>query len=555
VRDGELIRAVVHDPRAFRLGGVAGHAGLFSTARDVTRFAQAMLRHGELDGVRVLSAESTRRFLAAADVPGGLRALGWDVRSAYSTSRGEGLSPRAVGHGGYTGTSLWIDPEQNLFVLFLSHRVHPEGRGSANPLAKRIGTLAALAVAPEEAPLSAGVVDVGIDTLRARGFAPLRGARVGLITNDAARSRDGKTTKETLAHAEGVTLVALFSPEHGAAADREGAIGDGRDDATGVPVYSLYGKTTRPVAATLEGIDTLVFDLQDTGARFYTYGSTMRRAMEVAAERGLRFVVLDRPNPIGGTTVDGPIATTLSFVNHHPLPVRHGMTMGELSLLFAADLSLPLSLEVVPLRGWSREAYFDETGLVWTAPSPNLRSVESVVLYPAVALVEGTNVSVGRGTDMPFEVVGAPWIDGDAFTRALGDEAAATRIGGVTFSKATFVPSTSLHAGKTCEGVRLRVTDRRAFEPVKTGFVLARTLQRLYRSRWTVAKMADIVANREVFEALRAGKPVFAIEALYARDVAAFRVRREKHLLYAEPSTTTEPAAGREVRPPNGPRP
>jgi uncharacterized protein YbbC (DUF1343 family) len=543
VRNNAFMVGEVHDPRAYRLGGVAGNAGLFSTARDMTRYARAMLGKGELEGARILSRESVRAMMARHDVPGGIRALGWDVRSRYSLNRGEGFSRRAVGHGGFTGTALWMDPEEDAFVLFLSNRVHPDGKGSVNALVGQIGTLAANALSPIAEPsnvLASAMaedggpvgrpVDAGVDALRKADFSALRGAHVGLITNVTGAARDGSRTIDLLRTAQGVTLVALFAPEHGLASNRDQRIANDTDPASGLPVYSLYGDIFEPKPAMLEGIDTLVFDIQDAGARFYTYASTLHRVLRVGGERGMRVVVLDRPNPIGGVEVSGPLPTrdAISFVNHHPLPVRHGMTLGELAEMIDADEHLGVDLDVVLMTGWRRAEYFDETGLDWTPPSPNLRSVKQAVLYPGVALVEGTNVSVGRGTDTPFEVVGAPWIDGADLAAALDE----SKLAGVAFEPAEFTPKASSYAGQACHGVRITVGSRESFEPVRTGVAIALALRKLYPDAWHPEKMNQIIGNTSVTEAILALRPLEEIEALWSADLAAFREKREKYLLY-----------------------
>jgi len=540
-RDGEWIRGEVHDPRAYYLGGVAGHAGLFSTPADMTRFAQAMLAEGQSGDHRVFSPRTAMQFTAPHDVPGGIRAPGWDVQSVYSGNRGDGWSPRAYGHGGYTGTVLWVDPEQDLFVLFLSNRVHPEGKGNINPLAGKIGTVAARALTgmptatwctePKE-------VETGIDVLRAEDFRRLKGSKVGLLTNAGGRAKNGTSTIDAFARAPNVKLLALFSPEHGLGSDREGKIADGKDPRTGLPVYSLYGSANSgggdgfgPSAESLAGIDTLVVDLQDVGVRFYTYASTLRRLMEIAAERHLRIVVLDRPNPIDGTDVSGPVlsAASKTFVNHFPLPVRHGMTMGELAELFNADGHLGVALEVVRMRGWRRSDYFDETGLKWMSPSPNLRKVEQTVLYPAVGLLEGTNLSVGRGTETPFEVVGAPFIDGPQLAAALRGAGVA----GVTFAPTTFTPKSTVYSGEKCGGVRITVTNRNLFEPVRTGLAMAAVLRNLYAKDWHFADVNKLVADRRVLDAIEAKRPLSEVELLWQPELRAFMAKREKYLLYA----------------------
>ena len=308
-RNGKWMQGEVHDPRAFRLGGVAGHAGLFSTARDIAVYAAMMKNGGQLNGVRILKADTVRQMTAAYKIAdGNQRGLGWDKQSGFSYNKGDLMSASAFGHGGFTGTVLWMDPQSDLTFVFLSNRVHPNGKGSVNRLAARIATVAAASIdVPRK---SAGVVPVdnGVDVLRKNDFAALRGQKVGLITNHTGLAKDGRSTVELLNDAPNVTLAALFSPEHGFAGKLDIAkIGDSKDSTTGLKVHSLYGKTRRPTAEMLAGLDTLVFDIQDIGTRFYTYISTMRNAMEAAAEHQLRFVVLDRVNPINGVTVSGPV--------------------------------------------------------------------------------------------------------------------------------------------------------------------------------------------------------------------------------------------------------
>jgi CubicO group peptidase (beta-lactamase class C family) len=430
-RDGRPMRGDVHDPRAWFLGGIAGHAGLFSTADDLAIYAQMMLGGGTYCDVRVLGPSTIELMTAAYDVGRGTRGLGWDKQSPYSSNRGDLMSERAFGHGGFTGTAIWIDPELDLFVIFLSNRVHPDGNGDVNDLIGRIGNVAAGAITvpvllqrgkreedvDQRADASElGEVLNGIDVLERDGFKQLAGRRVGLITNHTGHNRDRVSTVDLLHRAGGVELVTIFSPEHGFRGVLDQVnIANATDESTGLPIRSLYGETRKPTPQMLHGLDTLVFDVQDIGTRFYTYISTMGLAMEAAAEYGLIFVVLDRVNPIGGHLVAGPVLDEgqESFVGFHPTPVRHGMTAGELARMFRSERGLEnLDLVVVPLAGWRRDMYFDETGLPWTNPSPNMRSLTEAVLYPGIGLLETTNVSVGRGTDTPFEVIGAPWIDG-----------------------------------------------------------------------------------------------------------------------------------------------
>lgn len=533
VRDGAMIRGAVHDPRAFRMGGVSGHAGLFSTAADLVRFARMMLAGGELDGKRVLSTKSIDAMTAPHDVPGGIRALGWDVQSRYSMNRGSALSRRAFGHGGYTGTALWLDPELDLFVLFLSNRVHPDGKGSVNQLCGDIATLAGKALAKEADALAASgpvPVRLGIDVLRDEGFARLRGKKIALLTNSSARDGSGARTVDVLARAEGVELVRLLSPEHGFGADREAKIGDSVEDRWQIPIHSLYGKVLSPTPQMLAGVDTIVVDLPDAGVRFYTYASTLHGTLRAAARLGLELVVLDRPNPINAVEVAGPMLhpSERSFVNHHPLPMRHGLTLGELAELVNADGHLTSRLSVVRMQGYRRAAYFDETGLTWWAPSPNLRRVEQVVLYPAVALVEGTNVSVGRGTERPFEVLGAPWIDADALAASFASYAVA----GISASPTRFTPNASVHSGQECHGLAFTVTDRRAFEPIRAGIALALALRRTHERAWKSARLHEMIGHPEVTRAILAARPLADIEAMWKDDLDAFRAKRTKYLLY-----------------------
>jgi uncharacterized protein YbbC (DUF1343 family) len=518
-RDGQFMTGDVHDPRAWAMGGVAGHAGVFSTADDLSRYARAMLGKGMLDGRRIVSEKTFDAWTARHDTSSGGRALGWDKDSRFASHRSTLLSPRAFGHGGYTGTVMWIDPGKDLYVVFLSNRVHPDGKGAVNPLVAELATLA----------IDASDVKTGIDVLRAESFERLAGAHVGLVTNASARARDGTSTLDALRAAPNVTLSAVFSPEHGIQGVAEGKIADGTYH--GVPVYSLYGDRSSPTGSTLGGIDTLVLDLQDAGARFYTYASTMELAMKVAAEKRLRFVVLDRPNPIGGVEVAGPVLEPGrggSFVNHHALPVRHGMTMGELARLFADDDKLDVRLDVVRMENWSRRAYFDSTGLAWVSPSPNLRSVEEVVLYPAVGLLESTNLSVGRGTDTPFEVVGAPFVDGEALARNV----IARGVPGLAVEAATFTPTASPHLGKVCKGVRLRVTDRARFEPVRAAVTLALALHELHPTEWDLEHVDRMLQSRAALDAIAAGMSVDAVAATWAAPLASFVKKRERFLLY-----------------------
>ena len=528
-RGEQWMRGEVHDPRAFLLGGVAGHAGLFSTAEELAVFAQMLLDRGRRGEVRVLSERAVAEMTVGYPVPDALRGLGWDVRSGYSSNRGAGFSPSAFGHGGFTGTALWIDPQLELIVVFLSNRLHPDGRGSVNRLAGRIGSVAAAAITDRPKPS----VLTGIDVLQRDEFQSLAGRRVGLITNQTGINRDGVSTIQLMAEATNVELVALFSPEHGLQGRLDVArIADGRDDTTGLPVFSLYGESRKPTAESLRGIDTLVFDIQDIGTRFYTYISTMGLAMEAAAEHGLRFVVLDRPNPIGGVEVSGPMLDPgrESFVGYHRLPVRHGMTIGELAGLFRAERRLDLDLQVVRIEGWRRGDDFDRTALPWINPSPNMRSPLEALLYPGIGLLETTNLSVGRGTEIPFEVIGAPWLDGSQ----LAERCNGLNLPGVRFVPIAFAPTASKFAGQRCGGVRIVVTNPEAYQSVLTGLHVAVQLRQLHPNDWQAAAYGRLLGNQAVLEALVDGRSAAELEAIAEAEVKEFVKRREAYLLYSE---------------------
>ncbi|MFM7184343.1 MAG: exo-beta-N-acetylmuramidase NamZ domain-containing protein [Planctomycetota bacterium] len=533
-RDGAWMRGDVHDPRCWKLGGVAGHAGLFGTATDLARYATMMLAGGTFDGARVLAPETVAMMTRGWRVPGGgARGLGWDKRSPLSSNRGDLLSESAFGHGGFTGTALWIDPGLDLYVIFLSNRVHPDGKGLVNPLIARIAACAAGAIVapPSACPGSSRPVLTGIDVLVRDGFRQLAGKRVALITNHTGVDRQRRRTAALLAEAEGVTLAAIFGPEHGATGTFDQAhVPDGTDEETGVPVKSLYGKTRKPTPEMLADVDAVVFDIQDIGCRFYTYIATMLEAMKAAAEQGKAFVVLDRPNPIDGVRMAGPLvdAGRGTFVGCHPIPLRHGLTVGELARLFAADLKLDLDLTVVPCEGWRRADPLDATGLEWVNPSPNMRSLAEAFLYPGIGLLEMTNLSVGRGTDTPFEVVGAPWLDG----RALADALAARRIPGVAFVPVRFTPRASKFSGQECGGVNVAITDRGAIDPVRVGLEIAVAIRRLHPREWEAAKLDVLLLHRATLDAILAGESADAVLEKGCDGVREFAGRRGECLLY-----------------------
>jgi uncharacterized protein YbbC (DUF1343 family)/CubicO group peptidase (beta-lactamase class C family) len=545
-----FLRGVVHDPRSRALGGVAGHAGLFATALDVTKFATMLLSEGVgEEGDQVLAPLTIRRMIDPGDTPAGeRRGLGWDVASSYSGPRGELFGPTSFGHTGFTGTSVWIDPETGVHVVLLTSRLHPTGKGGS-PIALRrdVATLAAAALV--EAPLleeptepaqadgrvvPASPVICGIDVLAARGFDSLKGKRVGLVTNHTGRSADGRSTIDVLFAAPDVKLVKLFSPEHGLRGllDIEKVTG-GVDEKTGLPIVSLYeGKKRKPQAEDLADLDVLVYDIQDIGVRYYTYISTLGLVLEAAKENGKKAMVLDRPNPIGGVEFGGPVRDEMegTFVAYHAIPIRHGMTVGELAKLYNVERKIEADLEVVACEGWTRSMLYDATGLLWVNPSPNMRSLTEALLYPGVGWMEGTNLATGRGTDTPFERVGAPWIKPVEWARTLNSMG----IPGASFTPIEFSPTERQYKGETCGGVYIAITDRDAFDPIKLGLGMALSLRRDYKDQWKPERMPTLLTSQPTYQAILDLKSPDQIEALWVQGLSDFEAVRDQYLIYPE---------------------
>ncbi len=541
--DGAMLRGEVHDPRARALGGVAGHAGLFGTADDLAVYAQTLLNGGLApNGHRLLGARTVRAMTDPGTTPAGeKRGLGWDIDTPHSSPRGALFGPGGYGHTGFTGTSLWIDPETSTFVIVLTSRLYPDGKAPApTSLRYEVATIAASAVlpaatdrepapAPREAPAARDVL-CGIDVLARDGFAPLKDKRVGLVTNHTGLTREGLTTIDALFKAPGVKLVALFSPEHGIRGAVDTVVADGRDEATGLPVFSLYGKTRKPSPESLKDVDALVYDIQDVGARFYTYISTLGLVMEAAKEKGIPVYVLDRPNPIGGLAVAGPVRDEgfESFIAHHPMPVRHGMTVGELARLFNGERKIGADLQVIPCEGWRREDLYDRTGLLWVNPSPNMRSLTEALLYPGIGLLEACNVATGRGTDTPFERIGASWIDPRTFAEALNG----LGLGGVRFVPIRFTPGERQYAGKECGGVYIAITDRDRLEPVSLGVGMASVLRAKYPDEWKPEGFLKMLADQAAYKALIDGREPRDIEATWKGELDEFIRTRQQYLIY-----------------------
>jgi uncharacterized protein YbbC (DUF1343 family)/CubicO group peptidase (beta-lactamase class C family) len=546
VVEGKPWRGIVHDPTARKMGGVAGHAGLFTTAADVARYARMLLNLGELEGTRIFKAE-TVRLMTSVHTPGGVvrRGLGWDIDSSYAGPRGKIFPVGSYGHTGWTGTSLWIDPFSQTFVIFLSNRNHPDENGSVGLVRSLLGTLAAEAVADfnfayvpgalaprPEASAVRGELTLrtlnGIDVLVKRKFAPLRGLRIALVTNHTGHDRERNPTIDLLKNAPDVALKALFSPEHGIRGTADERISDSVDEATGLPVYSLYGQSRKPAMEQLRDIDAVVFDIQDIGCRFYTYTATMAMVMEAAAENGKKYFVLDRVNPINGTAVEGPVLSSEpTFVGYHYVPLRYGMTIGELARMFKAERHCNAELTVIPLENWRRNAWLDETGLPWTNPSPNMRNLTEAILYPGIGLLESA-LSVGRGTDTPFEVIGAPYIN----DVQLADELNGAGLPGVRFVPVHFTPTTSIHKGNLCRGVNIILTDRDRCRVVDVGLTIASILHRKHPQQFDLNKLRHLLLDDATLESLKAGKPVAELRASWQKRIQEFMVLRSKYLLY-----------------------
>jgi uncharacterized protein YbbC (DUF1343 family)/CubicO group peptidase (beta-lactamase class C family) len=561
-----LLRAVVHDPTARRMGGVAGHAGVFSSADDLAILAQALL-----DGGRGILTSATIAKMTAPQQPVNgttLRGFGWDIDSPLSTNRGELFPVGSYGHTGFTGTSLWIDPATKTYIVLLTNAVHmntvpAKEKGSAVSLRTKVATAvaAALALDPAEAEkmrvltitgynemqsaarklaVRNGEVKTGIDVLEETKFMALHPSNgraprsVGLLTNQTGVDSEGRRTIDVLANVPGISLDAIFSPEHGVTGTLDTTdVKSTKDEVTGVVVYSVYGGSEaarHPPVDVLKRLDVVVIDLADVGARFYTYEATVGYFLEAAAKAGIDVILLDRPNPLTGSFVQGPVSDDghESFTNYFPEPVRHGMTLGELAKMLNTERRFKARLDVVAMVGWQRGDWFDSTGLAWVNTSPNLRSLNAATLYPGVAMIEGTNVSVGRGTDTPFEIVGAPWIKSKELAAYLN----AREMQSVRFVPVTFTPSSSNFAGERCQGVNLIVLDRNTFDSPELGIELASALHKLYPNDFKLDRMSDLLVNQAVLAAITEGQDPRRIAEDWREHLDAFLQLREKYLLY-----------------------
>jgi SSS family transporter len=610
----KLLRGTVHDPSARRMGGVAGHAGVFSTAGDIALFGQALLDKLAGRASDFPLKEATLKLMTQPEQPStaasgatiftedgktttgvAARGFGWDINSAFSRPRGEVFPIGSFGHTGFTGTSLWMDPGSDTVVVLLSNAIHPRGAPPISILRGQVATAAGRALdlastansastsfmaSPGSGSLRSSLYSVdkssfppcaegercptytGIDVLEYTHFvdlAPIAARhnnrlRLGLLTNQTGLDSKGRRTVDILFNdasraVPGVTLTTLFSPEHGLLGIKDSMkVGNDTDAATRLPVISLYGakdEQRRPSMDALKDLDAVVIDLQDAGVRFYTFETIMGYFLEAATKARIEIIVLDRPNPIGGVAVQGPVSDVgvESYTDYMPLPVRHGLTLGELALYFNSERRLPsptsaniqvpikAQLTVIAMENWQRSQYFDDTRLPWVNPSPNLRSPTAATLYPGIALMETTNISVGRGTDRPYEQIGAPFIDAPQLAAYL----TARRIPGVSFAPTNFpVAENSNHYpfhGKTIPGIAFTVTDRNVLDSPEFGIEIISALHQLY-PQFLLDKAMQIVANVDTMQALNNKDDPRTIAAAWAADLAKFQRQRQRYLLY-----------------------
>ena len=535
--EGQLLRGKVHDPMCYNMGGLAGHAGLFSTAQDLSIFASMLLDGGSLNGVKILSPKTVNMMTSPQSPRHGskLWGLGWDLDAPLVANREELRKTGSFGHLGYTGAALWVDPVTKVYVIVLTNRVYPDGKGDVKELRAEVKSAVSAVLGPlsryqPEQSLHGARVMSGIDVLKAGQFEALKGLRIGLISNHTGLDAEGRRTVDLLQKAHGVTLSALFSPEHGFSGAMDERVASSHDQKTGLPVHSLYGEVRRPTKSMLAGLDALVFDIQDAGVRFYTYISTMGYAMEAAAQKGIPFYVFDRPNPLTASMVQGPVMDRelKSFTGYFPLPVRHGMTVGELAQLFNAEYKIGTNLHVIRMQGYERSLWFDETGLRWVNPSPNIRSLTQAILYPGVAMVEGANVSVGRGTAAPFEFVGAPWINSSKLALYLNCRG----IQGVRFLPADFTPEMDIYKKKVCHGVKIVIEDRQTLNAPALGIEIISALQKLYGETFHLDQTLGIIGSRTVLNAIKEGQDPTSIVLLWQKPLEDFIALRTDYLLY-----------------------
>jgi uncharacterized protein YbbC (DUF1343 family)/CubicO group peptidase (beta-lactamase class C family) len=534
---GIMLHGVVHDPTSRLMGGVTGHAGLFTTAADLAKYARMWLAKGaplfkpELVE-QITSVQSPATVMER-------RGLGWDIDTRYSRPRGKLFPIGSFGHTGWTGTALWIDPASQTFFVFLSSRLHPDGKGDVRELYSQISTAVAQSLPsvkwadlPALSQRPEGYVPTvrnGIDALQETDFQALRGLKLGLITNQTGINAERVSSIDLLHACKTHTLVKLFSPEHGIRGELDQEkITDSKDKKTGLPVLSLYGERKAPTPEQLADIDALVFDIQDMGVRFYTYIATLKECLKAASLAKRKFIVLDRVNPLRGDVIEGcALPAKIEFTSCHALPLRHGMTAGELARMFVAEDKLTTDLQIIRVSGWQRDMWLDTTGLPWQRPSPNMRSLTAATLYPGIGLLEFA-ISVGRGTETPFEVMGAPWID----DRWLAHELNALGLPGLRFLPERFTPTTSVFSKQDCGGVRIILVDRETARVTDAALAIATLLRSKYGKLLDLEKLDTLMEDPAAIAAIKAGKDWRITAGRWQQEAAAFAERRAAYLLY-----------------------
>ena len=568
-----MLQGTVNDPTSRRMGGVAGHAGLFSNANDLSIFAQNLLdllagRPSKFPLNRLTAEKMTTPQNPATAVA--LRGLGWDIESPFSGNRGELFPVGSFGHTGWTGTDIWMDPWSDSYIIFLSNRNYPDRRPNTIPLEAKLATAAAQALdvqIPESGreiarltgynesltdmrrwPSRNGAVETGIDVLEQENFATLARLkkkhgghlRVGILSNQTGLDSRGRRTIDVLFHdaqasVPGLKVTTLFSPEHGITGKMDTTdISGSTDKATGLPVVSMYGATAaerHPPIKKLRHLDAVVIDLRDAGVRFYTYETAVAYFLQASAHTGTDIVILDRPDPINGSFVQGPMSDAghSSYTGFMPLPVRHGMTMGELARYFNGEEHLGASLTVVPMKGWQRGDWYDSTSLLWVNPSPNLHNLNEATLYPGLGMIESSNISVGRGTDTPFAWIGAPWIDATQFAAALNHR----MIPGIRFVPVEFTPNAPYpYAGQVCKGVQFVVTNRNELNVPEMGIEIASMLYKMYPTEYHLDSIAPLLANQATLKALEDHVDPESIADTWRDSLDQYMQRREAYLIY-----------------------
>jgi uncharacterized protein YbbC (DUF1343 family)/CubicO group peptidase (beta-lactamase class C family) len=568
-----MLQGVVNDPTSRRMGGVAGHAGLFSTASDLSIFAQSLLdllagRPSKFPLDRLTAEKMTTPQNPSSAVA--LRGLGWDIESPFSANRGELFPVGSFGHTGWTGTDIWMDPWSDTYVIFLSNRNYPDRGPNTIPLEGKLANAAAEALdiqIPESGreisrltgynesltdmrrwPNRNGTVDTGIDVLEQEDFAPLAELekkhggklRVGVLSNQTGLDSHGRRTIDVLVHdaaaqVPGLKVTTLFSPEHGITGEMDATdISGSTDKATGLPVVSMYGATAaerHPPIKTLRHLDAVVIDLRDAGVRFYTYETAVAYFLQAAAHTRTDIVILDRPDPINGSFVQGPVSDAghSSYTGFMPLPVRHGMTLGELARYFNGEGHLRAALTVVSMKGWQRDDWYDSTSLLWVNPSPNLRTLNEATLYPGLGMIESSNISVGRGTDTPFAWIGAPWIDATQFAAALNHR----MIPGIRFVPVEFTPQAPYpYAGQVCKGVQFVITNRNELNAPEVGVEIASMLYKMYPAQYHLDAIAPLLANQATLKALEDHDDPQSIADTWQRGIEQYMERRKAYLIY-----------------------